>query len=233
MNKTLVNQILYLLKQIIGMFSGAGTPGTIIDVVKNKISPKSFGDEVREWFEKNGHPYDSQFCSVLIQNYSNPNTFNDWRLVGINGEWFKWRCTGEAGKWSARQKKKYRIRWCARWIPGHYEKVFAMSRDGATEFQRLGMPALWNCKKVSLFNMDTKKIEDGMNCDEHGRGSTRDWVSVSSAGCIVTKKGRKIYDVVALFKRSYIYHRDTLKAKFDLTVATIDDFPSIKGVHIL
>lgn len=234
MNKTFVNQVLFFLKEVLGFFfQNTGTKGTFVDAAQTRLEPLSFVDRVERFCAKFQYDYDEKFQVFLVQNYDAPNTFNDWLVLIVDGKAFKVKVTGEGGKWTKRQREKYGVTWRGRWVTGQYKNAFAISRDGANEFMRIGMPALWNCKKVKLMNLDTGHIGYSANCDKHGRRSMRDLVNVSSAGCIVTKAGRKIYDVVDLYKQSYIYKRDGIEARFDLTVATIADFPSIKGVKHL
>jgi len=46
-----------------------------------------------------GHKFDPRFSLTLLQDYSNPNTFNDWLLLQRGSVFRKIRVTGEGGKW--------------------------------------------------------------------------------------------------------------------------------------
>ncbi len=234
MAQKIVSIIIYFIKELLGEFLGSvGTPGTIVDSIQNSVEPASFTDQVKEWCKAHGYEFNNQFMRIQLRNPADPNTFNDWGLMFAAGKWVKWRNTCSGGNWTPAQKKKHGIKWVAEWVDGYYDQCFALTRDGVTRFTRLGMPAFWNCRKVTLRNLETGELQQGMNCDEHGRNSTSESVNLSSAGCLTTANGKKIYKIDEFFKTSQLYQRDRLHARWGIIVTHIENFPSIKGVKAL
>ena len=80
--------------------------------------------------------------------------------------------------------------------------------------------------KIKLYNLETNKIQKGGGTHIHGRKSTGQKVSNSSAGCIVPYKGGFIKAIVAICKDSGI-------KDFNLTVFMVDQFKQIGKVKEL
>lgn len=227
-----MKQFIWFIKQILALIYPAinNGQGSLKALVKNKISHKSLFDDIHNYHRVNGHPFDHRFGMTLIQDYSNPNTFNDWLLLQVDGKFRKLRVTGEGGD------KKPRKGWRGRWLPGYYKDIFFIARHGK-EFKFIGepayLPALAHLRQVLMFNIETGRDQMSAGCHIHGRESRSDFVGWSSLGCIVTKVGHAIKKVVAFVKTSYIYKLHGLSSKFSLTVALKNEFPDITGVQIL
>ncbi len=227
----MLKQIIWFIRQILALFIPAvnKSQGGLVTLVKNKVTGKPLFSQVKAYHAlREGHEFDGKFGMVLIQDYDNPNTFNDWLLLWVGNNFRKVRVTGEGGKW-----QKGHAGWPGQWMPGYYENIFKLSRDGVTEFQFVGLPALQHFKQVTMMNMNTDKPAKSAGCHIHGRHSTSDQVNLSSLGCIVTKVGKKIRDILRFVKKSYIHERDGIKSQFSLTVALKEDFPDITGVKTL
>lgn len=158
----------------------------------------------------------SEIELILLQDFDNHDTFNDWLLVNRGGEMYKMRVTGEGGDWSG-YKKEYS--WRSRFLPGQYKEIYQIGKF-------LNAPALKMIRPIDLYNLENGEVQHGGGCHVHVRYSKREKVKNSSAGCIVYyQPGLKPAEkLIGDCKASGL-------EKFDLTVFLKSDMPELSQVR--
>ena len=82
----MLKQLIWVIRQILALFIPAvnKSQGGLVTLVKNKVTRKPLFNQVKAYHDaRDDHEFDGKFGMVLIQDYDNPNTFNDWlRLWG-------------------------------------------------------------------------------------------------------------------------------------------------------
>jgi len=209
-----------MLQMIIQFLSTFLKQLPLADITGKAIkSQRSDIDRLKDLYIKHGLVW-SDCELILVQDFTGKNVFNDMFYCIVNDNLEKWVVTGEAGTWTAKQKKKYNIKWLSRWPVGRYENVYNIGT-----FRK--QPALKMIKQVMLFNVETGELQKGGGCHVHSRKSTKDSVDIASAGCTVGKKKTFTTELIPLVRLSKNYKKNKSRAKFNYTVFDKVEFQSI------